>query len=103
VTAPANPAKCNHKEHQMTKAAKKTTTKKPAKKTAAPKANGVAHRAMSEQIVALMRRPKGVTRAEVLELTKWPSVSMQQQAKAAGVKLKVDKSVRPFRYRTSGD
>jgi hypothetical protein len=80
----------------MTKA-KKITAKK-----AAPKTNGTAHKAKSEQIIKLMRRSSGVTRAEVLKLTSWGAVSMQAQAKAAGVKLKIDKSVRPFVYRCNG-
>jgi 3-methyladenine DNA glycosylase Mpg len=75
--------------------AKKTTAKKTVKKTA-KKTNGSGK---SEQVIALMRRANGVTRAEVLELTDWSAVSMQQLAKSAGVKLTVDKSERPYRYR----
>ena len=71
---------------------------KTAKKTV--KTNGTVK---NEQIIKLMRRTNGVTRAEVLELTGWAAVSMQQQAKAAGVRLKIDKSARPFRYRCNGD
>jgi hypothetical protein len=51
-------------------------------------------------VVALMKRAKGVTRAEVLELTGWKAVSMQQLAKSAGVKLKVSEE-RPFHYKVA--
>ena len=44
-----------------------------------------------ETIVGLLKRPGGCTREEVLEAVKWPSVSMNQQAAAAGLELKVAK------------
>jgi hypothetical protein len=50
-------------------------------------------------IIAMLRRANGCTREEVLKETGWSAVSFQQQAKAAGIKLKIDKSVRPFRYK----
>lgn len=50
------------------------------------------------EIVALMRKPGGVTREEVLAAMGWKAVSMQQQAEQAGVVLKVDKSSKPYRY-----
>jgi len=84
--------------------AKKTTVKKTngkktaTKKSAAPRA---AKSGKSSQVIALMRRASGVTREEVLALTKWKAVSMQQLATAAGVKLKVDESKRPFTYRAA--
>jgi len=71
----------------MTKAAKKTATKKTVKR-AAPKANGTTYNA---KIISMMKRPSGVTRAEVLKLTSWKAVSMQQQAAAGGVRLKMEK------------
>jgi hypothetical protein len=47
-----------------------------------------------------MRRPKGVTRKEVLALTEWSAVSMQQLATNAGVKLKLEKIAgKPTVYR----
>lgn len=49
-------------------------------------------------IVALMRRPGGVTREEVLKAMGWQAVSMQQQAAQCGVELKIDKSRKPYRY-----
>lgn len=50
-------------------------------------------------IVGLLKRPQGCTAAEVLAETGWPSVSMPQQAKAAGLKL--TKEGRPARYRAA--
>ena len=47
----------------------------------------------------MLRRANGCTREEVLRETGWSAVSFQQQAKAAGIKLKIDKSVRLFRYK----
>jgi hypothetical protein len=37
----------------------------------------------------------------MLEATGWKAVSMQQQAAAAGIKLKIDDSERPYRYRAA--
>jgi hypothetical protein len=39
-------------------------------------------------IAALLMRERGCTRAEVLKACSWPSVSMQQQAALAGLKLR---------------
>lgn len=39
----------------------------------------------------LLNRKSGCTRKDVLAATGWPSVSMQQQAKALGVKLRMEK------------
>jgi hypothetical protein len=66
-----------------------------AKATPSKKANG---KNKTQAVAALMRRPKGMTREEVLALTQWPSVSLQAVAKAAGVKLRVDNKERPYRY-----
>ncbi len=49
-------------------------------------------------ILALLRGKRGCTREEVLRATGWTAVSMQQQAKAAAVGLRVDKSSKPYRY-----
>ena len=38
------------------------------------------------RIGAMLRRPEGCTRADLLEMTGWPSISVQQQAEA----LKLD-------------
>ncbi len=50
------------------------------------------------RIVSLMKRPRGVTRREVLEEIGWPSISMQQIAEKARVELDVDDRRRPFIY-----
>ena len=44
----------------------------------------------------LLKRPKGATRAELLEALGWKAVSVQQ---ITGNAAKIDKSERPFRYR----
>jgi hypothetical protein len=49
-------------------------------------------------IVDLLRRPEGCTTADVLKATGWPAVSMPQQAKAAGLKLRSEKEGRVTRY-----
>lgn len=43
------------------------------------------------RIVGLLKRPGGVTRKQVMAAVEWPSISMNQQAAAAGIKLKVEK------------
>lgn len=47
-------------------------------------------------ILALLAR--GCTRDEVLRVTGWQAVSMQQMAQSLGVGLRVDKSSKPFKY-----
>lgn len=44
-----------------------------------------------ETIVKLLKREEGCTTADVLKATGWPSVSMPQQAKAAGLQLLKEK------------
>lgn len=87
------------------KAAKKPAKKVTQKKTAAAK-SGAAKKTRTprgvdtlvSKVVTLMKRAKGVTREEVLKLTGWKAVSMQQIADGQGVKLKIDKESRPFHY-----
>jgi hypothetical protein len=67
-------------------------TKAKPKKTPAKKANGKTT-SKTAKVLALRRRPTGCTR-ERLTATEWPSISMQAVAKAAGVKLRVDKKER---------
>jgi hypothetical protein len=87
------------------KTAKKTTAKKAVKKAAAKK-SGVAKKTgprgegKTAKVIALMKRAGGVTRAEILKLTGWKAVSVQQLAKSAGVKLKVSEE-RPFHYKVA--
>jgi hypothetical protein len=74
-------------------------TKAKAKKTTA-KTNGTNK---TQAVVKLMRRAKGVTRPEVLALTNWQAVSMQAVARAACVKIKLEKiKGQPIVYRCIG-
>lgn len=75
---------------------KKTAKKSTARRTLRPRQAPVNKTAM---IVALMKRKGGVTRDEVLEVTGWKAVSMQQVAEKAHVKLQVDTRQRPLVYR----
>ena len=65
----------------------------PAKKAPAKKVN------KSAKVVAMLKRPNGVTRDQVLKATGWKAISMQQVARNVDLKLKVDESKRPFVYR----
>ena len=51
-----------------------------------------------EIISKMLRRKNGCTAKEVMEACGWPSVSMNQQAKALGVKLKTEKVGKATRY-----
>jgi hypothetical protein len=66
-----------------------------AKAAKAKKTNG---KSKTAQVIALARRAKGVTRKEVLAVTGWQAVNMN----AIGVKIKIDKSEFPYRYRATG-
>jgi hypothetical protein len=79
----------------MTTKKKKTTAKKKIVKRAVP--NG----GKSAKVIALLQRPQGVTRKQILQVTGWKAVSVQALAKSAGVKLKIDKKVKgqPLTYR----
>ncbi len=79
----------------MPKATKKTSARRATKVATNTARNGN----KTAKIVALMQRAGGVTRAEVLKVTKWKAISMQQVAEKAGVKLRVDTKERPFKYR----
>lgn len=52
-------------------------------------------------IVGLLGRPGGCTAAEILKATGWPSVSVPQQAKAAGLTLLKEKDGKVIRYRSA--
>lgn len=71
-------------------AAKGAKPKKPAKATAGG--------SKVETIGKLLLRPSGCTTADVLAATGWPSVSMPQQAKAAGLRLRREKEGKVSRY-----
>lgn len=47
-------------------------------------------------LVAMLKR--GCTREEILRVTGWKAVSVQDMAKRLGVGLRVDKDVKPFKY-----
>lgn len=52
-----------------------------------------------ETVAKLLTRANGCTTKDVLDATGWPTVSMPQQAKAAGLVLKTEKDGRVTRYR----
>jgi hypothetical protein len=74
----------------------KKSAKRPPAKTA-PKRKTTGDN-KTQKVIALMRRPSGVTRDQVVKLTGWKAVSMQALAANAGVTLKVDNKERPFTY-----
>jgi Protein of unknown function (DUF3489) len=49
-------------------------------------------------VVALLTRPEGCTSADIMAVTSWPSVSVPQQARAAGLTLRQEKEGRATRY-----
>lgn len=80
-------------------AAKARTKVKGGTKKAA--AAGVRPGSKLETIVGMLKRPKGCTAAEIMAACKWPSVSVPQQARAAGLTLKTEKEGRVTRYRAA--
>lgn len=60
--------------------------------------SGVRPGSKLEAIVGLLQRDGGCTTADILAKTGWPSVSVPQQAKAAGLKLKKEKVDGVTRY-----
>jgi hypothetical protein len=67
----------------------------PAKRT---KRNRSESGAMMAKLKEMLQRKAGCTRPEILEATGWTAVSVQQQAKALGLKLTVDQDQQPYRY-----
>lgn len=115
--APAEPvAATQESAMKKAKTSKKTSSKKVAKAKAPKRAkasaahpaekktatDGVREGSKLETIVKMLQRPTGCTSKEVLEATKWPSVSMPQQAKAAGIELATEKTGRTTRYWDKG-
>lgn len=93
ASAPKKPAKPKAKKPQpkaKAKPAKKSAAKKPAAKS---KSKGPDVRAGSKlaKVVALLTRSEGCTTLDVLKATEWPSVSMPQMAKSAGLNLRKEK------------
>lgn len=108
TTAPASPAAEPTERTMSKKTTKKTSARKPKKTAAAkkpkatPSPDGVRAGSKLAIVVDLLKRPEGCTGAEVLAATGWPSVSMPQQAKAAGLTLSKEKNKgEPTRYRAA--
>lgn len=111
---PKASAPANQQETTMTTKTTKTTksAKKPAPKTggrkaspkkaaqpatkpataAKPKAGGIRPGSKLELIAGLLMRPEGCTTEDCLKATGWPALSMPQQAKAAGLTLRKEKT-----------
>lgn len=51
-----------------------------------------------DQVAALLQRPEGCTRQDILDLTGWPSVTVPGMAAKAGLNLRQEKEGRAFRY-----
>jgi len=96
----ATPAPGNgHLNKTRANEAKRQAQAKAGKAKAAPKAPGsVKPGSKLAAIVDLLKRKSGCTRADVLKVTGWPSVSMQQQAAAAGLALRLQKEGAITRY-----
>jgi hypothetical protein len=70
---------------------KEATVKK--NKTTKAKTNGHAKRGSKVELIGkLLQRENGCTTADVLKACEWPSVSMPQQAKLAGLRLRKEKA-----------
>ena len=109
ASAAANPEDSSVKTSAKTKtekpkgkpsSARRSTTKKTAARSSArsAKTNGVRPGSKLEIIVGLLKRKEGCTTADVLAACHWPAVSMPQQAKAAGLKLRKQKDGKVSRY-----
>lgn len=84
------------------KAKGKKRSKSAAKSKKAASANartGVKPGSKLEIVAGLLTRADGCTGAEILAATGWPTVSVPQQAKAAGLKLSKEKIDGITRYR----
>ena len=75
-----------------------TKTKKARKDKAAETAKTPREGSKLETVAKLLRRKNGCTAKDVMEACKWPAVSMPQQAKALGIKLRTEKQGRITRY-----
>lgn len=100
---PAAGAAKQQEKTKMAKTVKKTTAKKAPAKKAAKK--GAVKKARSgntkvSKVIAGLKSKAGITRAQILKMTGWKAVSVQQLATAAGLKLKVSDE-RPFVYRAA--
>lgn len=68
---------------------------KNAPRARAPRAGGPSK---SEQAAELLLRPEGCTTKDILDLTKWPSVSVPAVARANGLTLRQEKAGRVTTY-----
>ena len=68
---------------------------KSAKKPRAPRAGGPSKAQLAAD---LLRRPEGATTKDILELTKWPAVSVPAIARSAGLTLRQEKDGKVTRY-----
>lgn len=68
---------------------------KTAKKPRAPRAGGPSKAQLAAD---LLRRPEGATTKDILELTKWPAVSVPAIARSAGLTLRQEKDGKVTRY-----
>jgi hypothetical protein len=89
------------KKSTKAKTAAKARTKVKAGATTKKATGGVRPGSKLETIVGLLKRPQGCTAAEIMAACKWPSVSVPQQARAAGLTLKTEKEGRVTRYRAA--
>lgn len=92
VTSSASGDGAAQKGTKMKAKAKKKVAKKKvaAKKTATKKSTGPRGE-KTLKVKSLLERKNGCTRADILEATGWPSVSVQAMAKATGLKLRKTK------------
>lgn len=95
IAKPAKRAKGAVPAKKATKAAPKA---KRAPKAAATPARTLRSGTKLELIVGLLKRKEGCTAADILKATLWPAVSVPQQARAAGLKLRTEKDGRALRY-----
>ena len=73
--------------------------KTPKKKAAAKKNGGAPKPGSKLEIIAkLLARKNGCTAKDVMEACDWPAVSMPQQARSLGIKLRTEKIGRETRY-----
>lgn len=106
-TASPAPAEAETEETVM-RTAKSSKTKAKGKARTAVKgktkakgsapAKGIRPGSKLETIVGLLKRPEGCTTQDALKATGWPTLSFNQQAKAAGITLKKKKEGRVTRY-----
>lgn len=84
-------------ESTVSKPAKKVKAKKAVAKKTAKKAKRTGS-TISAQVIAMLKRKGGATREQILKVTGWKAISVQQVAAGQGVKLKINKDERPFHY-----